>query len=148
MDNTPLHRVCRRADVDKMLDAMFINVFRPAGGGKQQGAQVKDALGSLTGLFHAAAAEPRFDKGFTGGFGHAAANRHGHGLGGPARAGLIDMTLHHDSPPGGFVNLADFAFGGPVVSILHEKLCLASSKRGNTSRIAARPTALLTASMS
>ena len=77
--------MCRRADVDKMLDTMFVNVFPercPAGGGKQQGAQVKDALGSLAGPFHAAAAEPRFDKGFTGGFGHAAANRHGHGLGG------------------------------------------------------------------
>jgi hypothetical protein len=33
--------------------------------------------------------------------------------GGSARAGLIDVALHHDFAPGGFIDFADFAFGGP-----------------------------------
>lgn len=55
---------------------MLVEVFperSPAGGGQEQGAQGEDALGSFTGPLHNALAEPRFDKGFAGGFGHAAA---------------------------------------------------------------------------
>ena len=72
--------VCRRSEVDDLLNTMLVKVFpkrSSAGGGKEEGAQGEDALGSFTGPWHAAAAEAGFDEGSAGGFGDAAADGHG-----------------------------------------------------------------------
>lgn len=86
----------------------------PAGGGQEQGAQGEDALGSFTGPLHAALAEPSFDKGFAGGFSHAAADGHGHGLRG-AVVHPLHVVLEVGGGGGTGAQLSGLLLGGPVV---------------------------------